>query len=165
MDESKNIAKTYDPKQVEERLYENWMEKGYFTPVIDKNKEPYTIVIPPPNITGQLHMGHAMDNTIQDILIRWRRMQGYCTLWLPGTDHASIATEAKIVETLAKEGKTKYDLGREKYLEMAWDWKHEYGGRILNQLKKLGSSCDWTRERFTLDEGCSEAVMEFYQVI
>jgi len=162
MDESKNIAKTYDPKQVEERLYESWMEKGYFTPVIDKNKEPYTIVIPPPNITGQLHMGHAMDNTIQDILIRWRRMQGYCTLWLPGTDHASIATEAKIVETLAKEGKTKYDLGREKYLEMAWDWKHEYGGRILNQLKKLGSSCDWTRERFTLDEGCSDAVLEVF---
>lgn len=162
MDESKNIAKTYDPKQVEERLYQDWMEKGYFTPKIDKNKEPYTIVIPPPNITGQLHMGHAMDNAIQDILIRWKRMQGYCTLWLPGTDHASIATEAKIVETLAKEGKTKYDLGREKFLEMAWDWKHEYGGRILNQLKKLGSSCDWTRERFTLDEGCSKAVMEVF---
>lgn len=162
MDESKNIAKTYDPKQVEERLYEQWVEKGYFTPAPDKSKEPYTIVIPPPNITGQLHMGHALDNTIQDILIRWRRMQGYATLWLPGTDHASIATEAKIVEALAKEGKTKHELGREKFLELAWDWKKEYGGRILNQLKKLGSSCDWTRERFTLDEGCSKAVMEVF---
>ncbi len=162
MDESKNIAKTYDPKQVEETLYQNWMEKGYFTPVVDKSKEPYTIVIPPPNITGQLHMGHALDNTIQDILIRWKRMQGYATLWLPGTDHASIATEAKIVEALAKEGKTKYGLGRDKFLEKAWEWKEEYGGRILNQLKKLGSSCDWTRERFTLDEGCSKAVTEVF---
>lgn len=162
MDESKNIAKTYDPKQVEERLYSGWVEKGYFTPVVDKNKEPYTIVIPPPNITGQLHMGHAMDNAIQDILIRWRRMQGYCTLWLPGTDHASIATEAKIVEALAKEGKTKYQLGRDVFLEKAWEWKQEYGGRILNQLKKLGSSCDWTRERFTMDEGCSKAVQEVF---
>lgn len=162
MDESKNIAKTYDPKQVEERLYKGWVEKGYFTPVVDKNKEPYTIVIPPPNITGQLHMGHAMDNAIQDILIRWRRMQGYCTLWLPGTDHASIATEAKIVEALAKDGKTKYQLGRDGFLEKAWEWKSEYGGRILNQLKKLGSSCDWTRERFTMDEGCSKAVMEVF---
>jgi len=162
MDESKNIEKTYDPKQVEERLYKGWVEKGYFTPVVDKNKEPYTIVIPPPNITGQLHMGHAMDNAIQDILIRWRRMQGYCTLWLPGTDHASIATEAKIVEALAKEGKTKYQLGRDGFLEKAWEWKDVYGGRILNQLKKLGSSCDWTRERFTMDEGCSKAVMEVF---
>lgn len=162
MDESKNIAKSYDPKQVEEKLYEKWVEKGYFTPVADKSKEPYTIVIPPPNITGQLHMGHALDNTLQDILIRWRRMQGYATLWLPGTDHASIATEAKIVEALAKDGKTKYELGRDKFLEKAWEWKHEYGGRILNQLKKLGSSCDWTRERFTLDEGCSKAVMEVF---
>lgn len=162
MDESKNIAKTYDPKQVEETLYKKWVEKGYFTPKVDKSKESYTIVIPPPNITGQLHMGHAMDNTIQDILIRWRRMQGYATLWLPGTDHASIATEAKIVESLAKEGKTKYQLGRDKFLDMAWDWKREYGGRILNQLKKLGSSCDWTRERFTMDEGCSKAVMEVF---
>ncbi|HWQ30289.1 MAG TPA: valine--tRNA ligase, partial [Negativicutes bacterium] len=148
--------------QVEERLYSGWVEKGYFTPVVDKNKEPYTIVIPPPNITGQLHMGHAMDNAIQDILIRWRRMQGYCTLWLPGTDHASIATEAKIVEALAKEGKTKYQLGRDVFLEKAWEWKKEYGGRILNQLKKLGSSCDWTRERFTMDEGCSKAVQEVF---
>ncbi len=162
MDESKNIDKTYDPKQVEERLYNKWVEEGYFTPVIDNSREPYTIVIPPPNITGQLHMGHAMDNTIQDILIRWKRMQGYVTLWLPGTDHASIATEAKIVESLAKKGKTKYQLGREKFLEMAWDWKLEYGGKILEQLKKLGSSCDWTRERFTLDEGCSKAVIEVF---
>ena len=162
MNEANNLAKAYDPKQVEERLYKEWTEKGYFTPEIDENKEPYTIVIPPPNITGQLHMGHALDNTIQDILIRWRRMQGYATLWLPGTDHASIATEAKIVEALAKEGKTKYELGREGFLEKAWEWRKEYGGRILNQLKKLGSSCDWTRERFTMDEGCSKAVREVF---
>jgi len=162
MEEAKNLNKAYDPKQVEEKLYNMWVENGYFTPVIDYDKEPYTIVIPPPNITGQLHMGHALDNTIQDILIRWRRMQGYCTLWLPGTDHASIATEAKIVETLAKEGKTKYDLGREGFLERAWEWKREYGGRIINQLKKLGCSCDWTRERFTLDEGCSKAVEKVF---
>src|SRR5690606_33440748 len=155
MEEAKNLSKAYEPKQVEEKLYHMWVENGYFTPEIDYDKEPYTIVIPPPNITGQLHMGHALDNTIQDILIRWRRMQGYSTLWLPGTDHASIATEAKIVETLAKEGKTKYDLGRDGFLEKAWEWKREYGGRIINQLKKLGCSCDWTRERFTLDEGCS----------
>ncbi len=162
MDESKNLAKTYDPKQVEERLYNTWVDKGYFTPEPDSSKEPYTIVIPPPNITGQLHMGHALDNTIQDILIRWRRMQGYATLWLPGTDHASIATEAKIVEALAKEGKSKYELGREGFLEKAWEWKDVYGGKILNQLKKLGSSCDWTRERFTMDEGCSKAVLEVF---
>lgn len=162
MNEANNLAKAYDPKQVEERLYKEWTEKGYFTPEIDENKEPYTIVIPPPNITGQLHMGHALDNTLQDILIRWRRMQGYATLWLPGTDHASIATEAKIVEALAKEGKTKYELGREGFLEKAWEWRKEYGGRILNQLKKLGNSCDWTRERFTMDEGCSKAVMEVF---
>jgi len=162
MEEAKNLSKAYDPKQVEEKLYNMWVENGYFTPEIDYDKEPYTIVIPPPNITGQLHMGHALDNTIQDILIRWRRMQGYCTLWLPGTDHASIATEAKIVETLAKEGKTKYDLGREGFLERAWEWKREYGGRIINQLKKLGCSCDWTRERFTLDEGCSKAVEKVF---
>ncbi|MFZ5352228.1 MAG: valine--tRNA ligase [Bacillota bacterium] len=162
MNEAANLAKSYDPKQVEEKLYSSWVEKGYFTPEIDPGKEPYTIVIPPPNITGQLHMGHALDNTIQDILIRWRRMQGYSTLWLPGTDHASIATEAKIVEALAKEGISKYDLGREGFLERAWGWKEEYGGRILHQLRKLGSSCDWTRERFTLDEGCSEAVTEVF---
>ena len=162
MSETKELAKSYDPKQVEDRLYETWVEKGYFTPVADPEKEPYTIVIPPPNITGQLHMGHALDNTLQDILIRWRRMQGYSTLWLPGTDHASIATEAKIVEALAKDGISKYDLGREKFLEKAWEWKDIYGGRILNQLKKLGSSCDWSRERFTLDEGCSEAVADVF---
>ncbi|NLM44244.1 MAG: valine--tRNA ligase [Clostridiales bacterium] len=162
MNKCKNLSKTYDPKQVEEKLYNFWLEKGYFTPEIDYDKEPYTIVIPPPNITGQLHMGHALDNTIQDILIRWRRMQGYSTLWLPGTDHASIATEARIVEALAKDGKTKYDLGREGFLEKAWEWKREYGGRIINQLKKLGCSCDWTRERFTLDEGCSKAVTKVF---
>jgi len=162
MEEAKNLSKAYEPKQVEEKLYHMWVENGYFTPEIDYDKEPYTIVIPPPNITGQLHMGHALDNTIQDILIRWRRMQGYSTLWLPGTDHASIATEAKIVETLAKEGKTKYDLGRDGFLEKAWEWKREYGGRIINQLKKLGCSCDWTRERFTLDEGCSKAVSKVF---
>lgn len=162
MDDKKNIAKSYDPKQVEEKLYKTWVDKGYFTPKIDYGKEPYTIVIPPPNITGQLHMGHALDNTIQDVLIRWKRMQGYATLWLPGTDHASIATEAKIVESLNKEGKTKYDLGREEFLKRAWKWKEEYGGRIVNQLMKLGSSCDWTRERFTLDEGCSKAVIKVF---
>ncbi len=162
MEDAKNLNKAYDPKQVEEKLYKMWTENGYFTPEADYSKEPYTIVIPPPNITGQLHMGHALDNTIQDILIRWRRMQGYSTLWLPGTDHASIATEAKIVDSLAKEGKTKYDLGREGFLRKAWDWKEEYGGRIINQLKKLGCSCDWTRERFTLDEGCSKAVSKVF---
>jgi valyl-tRNA synthetase len=162
MSETKELAKSYDPKQVEDRLYEIWVEKGYFTPAADLEKKPYTIVIPPPNITGQLHMGHALDNTLQDILIRWRRMQGYSTLWLPGTDHASIATEAKIVEALAKDGISKHDLGREGFLEKAWEWKEMYGGRILNQLKKLGSSCDWSRERFTLDEGCSEAVADVF---
>lgn len=162
MEEQKNIAKTYDPKQVEDRLYQEWMEKDYFHAVVDHNKKPYTIVIPPPNITGQLHMGHALDNTLQDILIRWRRMQGYNALWLPGTDHASIATEAKIVDAMAKEGVTKDMLGREKFLEKAWDWKEHYGGRIVDQLKKLGSSCDWKRERFTMDEGLSEAVKEVF---
>ncbi len=158
----KNIAKTYDPKQVEDRLYEEWTNKGYFHAQVDENKKPFTIVIPPPNITGQLHMGHALDNTLQDILIRWKRMQGYSTLWLPGTDHASIATEAKIVDAMAKEGLTKDMLGREKFLERAWEWKTLYGGRIVNQLKKLGSSCDWQRERFTMDEGLSEAVKEVF---
>lgn len=162
MSETKELAKAYDPKQVEDRLYQTWVDNGYFTPEADPEKEPYTIVIPPPNITGQLHMGHALDNTLQDILIRWKRMQGYSALWLPGTDHASIATEAKIVEALAKEGISKYDLGRERFLEKAWEWKDVYGGRILNQLKRLGSSCDWTRERFTLDEGCSEAVADVF---
>jgi len=162
MERIKDLAKTYDPSQVEDRLYKKWMEKGYFHAEPDSGKTPYTIVIPPPNITGQLHMGHALDNTLQDILIRWRRMQGYCTLWLPGTDHASIATEAKIVENMAKEGLKKEDIGREKFLERAWEWKRVYGGRIVEQLKKIGSSCDWERERFTLDEGLSKAVVEVF---
>ncbi len=162
MDEQQNIAKQYDPSQVEDRLYSKWMEEGYFHAVPDSNKKPYTIVIPPPNITGQLHMGHALDNTLQDILIRTKRMQGYSALWLPGTDHASIATEAKIVDAMAKEGITKEMLGREKFLERAWEWKKVYGGRIVEQLKKLGSSCDWERERFTMDEGLSKAVQEVF---
>ncbi len=159
---AKEIQKTYDPKQVEERLYQNWMEKDYFHAVIDRNKEPFCIVIPPPNITGQLHMGHALDNTMQDILIRFKRMQDYCTLWVPGTDHASIATEVKIVEKMAQEGISKEDIGREGFLERAWEWKRQYGGRIVEQLKKLGSSCDWKRERFTMDEGLSKAVLEVF---
>lgn len=158
----KEIEKVYDPHKVEDALYKRWMEKDYFHAVIDPEKKPFTIVIPPPNITGQLHMGHALDNTMQDILIRMKRMQGYCTLWLPGTDHASIATEAKIVETMAKEGITKEDIGRKGFLERAWKWKEQYGGRIVEQLKKLGSSCDWKRERFTMDEGLSEAVKEVF---
>ncbi len=159
---AKEMAKQYDPKEVEDRIYKMWEDGKYFHAVIDEKKKPYTIVIPPPNITGQLHMGHALDNTMQDIIIRWRRMQGYCTLWLPGTDHASIATEVKIVEAMAKEGITKDDLGREGFLERAWEWKKEYGGTIVRQLRKLGSSCDWDRERFTLDEGCNKAVVEVF---
>lgn len=155
---SKELAKVYDPKQVENRTYQFWLDGGYFHATVDRHKKPYTIVIPPPNITGQLHMGHALDETLQDILIRFRRMQGYSALWLPGTDHASIATEAKIIEAMKAEGLTKEDLGREKFLERAWEWKEKFGGRIIEQLKKLGSSCDWERERFTLDEGCSKAV-------
>ncbi len=162
MEEKNNIAKTYDPKQVEDRLYNEWEEKGYFHAVVDESKEPFCIVIPPPNITGQLHMGHALDNTLQDIITRWKRMQGFSALWLPGTDHASIATEVKIVEKLAEDGLTKNDIGREGFLEEAWKWKELYGGRIINQLKKLGSSCDWERERFTMDEGCSKAVTEVF---
>ncbi len=159
---SKELAKAYDPSEVEDRIYDFWMKGNYFHAEPDPKKKPYTIVIPPPNITGQLHMGHALDETLQDILIRWRRMQGYCALWLPGTDHASIATEAKIVEAMRKEGLTKEDVGREGFLERAWEWKRQYGGRIVEQLKKLGSSCDWERERFTLDEGCSKAVREVF---
>ena len=159
---SRELAKTYDPQEVEDRTYRFWLEKKYFHAVRDPQKKPYTIVIPPPNITGQLHMGHALDETLQDILIRWRRMQGYCALWVPGTDHASIATEAKIVEAMRKEGITKEQIGRDAFLERAWDWKKQYGGRIVEQLKKLGSSCDWDRERFTLDEGCSKAVREVF---
>ena len=159
---AKELAKTYDPKQMEDRIYNTWVDKGYFHAEVDHSKTPFTIVIPPPNITGQLHMGHALDNTMQDILIRYKRMQGYNALWQPGTDHASIATEVKIIETLKKEGIDKNDLGREKFLERAWEWKKEYGGRIINQLKKLGSSCDWERERFTMDEGCNKAVTEVF---
>ena len=156
----KELGKTYDPKDIEDRLYSKWINKKYFHAEVNPDKKPYTIVIPPPNITGQLHMGHALDNTLQDILIRFKRMQGYETLWMPGTDHASIATEAKIVEAMKQEGLTKEDLGREKFLERAWDWKKTYGGRIVSQLKKMGSSCDWDRERFTMDEGCNKAVKE-----
>ena len=158
----KELSKIYDPKQVEDRTYQFWLDGGYFHAEPNPDKKPYTIVIPPPNITGQLHMGHALDETLQDILIRFRRMQGYETLWLPGTDHASIATEAKIVNAMKEEGLTKEDLGREGFLERAWEWKRKYGGRIIEQLKKLGSSCDWDRERFTLDDGCSEAVKEVF---
>ncbi|NCA97846.1 MAG: valine--tRNA ligase [Clostridia bacterium] len=157
-----SIQKAFEPQVMEGPIYQNWLEKGYFTPQPDPAKKPYTIVIPPPNITGQLHMGHALDNTLQDILIRFKRMQGYAALWLPGTDHASIATEAKIVEAMRQEGISKEDLGREKFLERAWEWKRLYGGRIIEQLKRLGSSCDWSRERFTLDEGCSDAVQEVF---
>lgn len=158
----KELEKVYEPGKVEDRTYEFWTKGGYFHAEPDPSRSPYTIVIPPPNITGQLHMGHALDETLQDILIRWRRMQGYNALWMPGTDHASIATEAKIVEAMAKEGLTKEAIGREKFLERAWEWKRVYGGRIVEQLKKLGSSCDWERERFTLDEGCSKAVREVF---
>ena len=163
----KELAKTYAPAEVEDRLYALWCEKGYFTPDtendIKKGKKPFTIVIPPPNVTGQLHMGHALDETLQDILIRYKRMQGFSTLWIPGTDHAGIATQIKVEENLrVNEGLTRYDLGREKFLERVWDWKERFGGRIISQLKKLGASCDWTKERFTMDEGCSKAVREVF---
>lgn len=156
------IAKQYDPSTVESRLYKLWCDKGYFHAEVNPDKKPFTIVMPPPNITGQLHMGHALDNMMQDAIIRFKRMQGYEALWLPGTDHASIATEVKIIDALAKEGKTKYDLGREKFLHRAWEWKAQYGGRIVEQLKRIGSSCDWQRERFTMDEGCSKAVTQIF---
>ncbi len=159
----KELPKTYSPSEFEGRIYADWCEQKLFTPTIDHSKEHYSIVIPPPNITGQLHMGHALDNTLQDILIRYKRMRGFCTLWVPGTDHASIATEAKIVEAMRKEGLTKEDLGRDGFLERAWAWKEQYGGRIIEQLKKMGTSCDWSRERFTLDEGCSNAVRDVFQ--
>jgi valyl-tRNA synthetase len=159
---SKELAKTYDPHGLEDKIYQKWLDKKYFHAEVDKSKKPFTIVIPPPNITGQLHMGHALDNTMQDILIRFKRMQGYNALWQPGTDHASIATEVKIIQKLKEEGIDKHDLGREKFLERAWDWKNEYGGRIISQLKKLGASCDWDRERFTMDEGCNKAVTEVF---
>ena len=159
---SKELNKTYDPKDIEDRLYHKWEENGYFHAEVDRSKKPFTIVMPPPNITGQLHMGHALDNTMQDILIRYKRMQGYNALWQPGTDHASIATEVKVIEALKEKGIDKADLGREGFLEKCWDWKEEYGGRIIKQLKKLGSSADWERERFTMDEGCSHAVQDVF---
>ena len=158
----KELPKFYEPSEAEDKIYAYWTENNCFRAEIDKTKKPYTIVIPPPNITGQLHMGHALDETLQDILIRWKRMSGYSALWLPGTDHASIATEAKIVEAMRKEGISKEDIGREGFLKRAWEWKRQYGGRIVTQLKKLGSSCDWSRERFTMDEGCNKAVREVF---
>ena len=159
----KELDKLYDPARVEDRTYADWVEKGYFHTQVDRSKKPYSIVMPPPNVTGQLHMGHAMDETWQDILIRYKRMQGYAALWVPGTDHASIATEAKVVAKMKEEGLTKEDLGRDGFLERAWAWKEQYGGRIVSQLKKLGCSCDWERERFTMDEGCSKAVLKVFQ--
>lgn len=158
----KELEKTYDPKQVEDRIYDSWVKSNYFHSTPNPNKKPFTIVIPPPNITGQLHMGHALDNTMQDIIVRYKRMQGFETLWIPGTDHASIATEAKIVTALKEEGLSKAEIGREEFLRRAWDWRAKFGGRIINQLKKMGSSCDWERERFTLDEGCNKAVTEVF---
>ena len=159
---SKELAKTYDPKGIEDRLYKKWENNGYFHAQADRSKKPFTIVMPPPNITGQLHMGHALDNTMQDILIRYKRMQGYNALWQPGTDHAAIATEVKVIDSLKKQGIDKNDLGREGFLEKCWEWKDEYGSRIINQLKKMGSSADWSRERFTMDKGCSDAVLEVF---
>ena len=157
-----NLPKTYNPKDFEDRLYDFWNENSFFTPKVDKDKKPFTVMMPPPNVTGSLHMGHALNNTIQDVLTRWKRMAGYEALWLPGTDHASISTEAKVVEKIKSEGKSKEEMGREAFLEEAWEWTHLYGGRIKNQLKKLGVSCDWSREAFTLDENLSKAVEEVF---
>ncbi|MBR5926654.1 MAG: class I tRNA ligase family protein, partial [Firmicutes bacterium] len=158
-----NLAKNYDPKQFEDRIYKEWESAGAFRPEVNPEGDPYTIVMPPPNITGQLHMGHALDQSLQDVLSRFKRMQGFSMLWLPGTDHASIATEVKVVEKIrAEEGKTKEELGREEFLKRAWAWKEQYGNRINLQVRKLGSSCDWSRERFTMDEGCNEAVKEHF---
>src|SRR3712207_6403546 len=162
MDENKNIAKTYDPKEFEDRLYAWWEEKGFFTPEIEKNKKPYSIIMPPPNITGQLHLGHAIDDTLQDILIRTKRMQGYCTLWLPGQDHASIATEVKVENQIIKEGLDKKKMGREAFLERVWQWSDQYRNRIRTQVKKLGCSADFTRETFTMDENVSKAVRKVF---
>ncbi|HIU75992.1 MAG TPA: valine--tRNA ligase [Candidatus Pelethocola excrementipullorum] len=159
---SKELAKTYDPKGLENRLYQKWMDKGYFHAKVNPDKKPFTIVMPPPNITGQLHMGHALDNTMQDILIRFKRMQGFEALWQPGTDHAAIATEVKVTEMLKEKGIDKEEIGREEFLKYCWEWKDEYGGRIVEQLKRMGSSADWERERFTMDEGCSDAVEEVF---
>ena len=163
MDQNHELPKTYSPSDFEDRIYKNWCDNGYFTPAKDSNAPKFSVVIPPPNVTGQLHMGHALDDTLQDILVRYKRMQGFDTLWVPGTDHAGIATQIKVEENLrVNEGLTRYDLGREKFLERVWDWKNKYGDRIISQLKKLGTSCDWTRERFTMDEGCSRAVREVF---
>ena len=163
MNSYNELPKVYSPSDFEDRIYQNWCDKGYFTPDVNDPAPAFSIVIPPPNVTGQLHMGHALDETLQDILVRYKRMQGFNTLWVPGTDHAGIATQIKVEEQLrVNEGLTRYDLGREKFLERVWDWKHQYGSRIISQLKKLGASCDWTRERFTMDEGCSRAVREVF---
>ncbi len=162
MDDLNNLPKTYNPKTVEKRWYDYWLEKGYFAPAEELTREPFSIVMPPPNVTGSLHLGHALNNTLQDILIRWRRMQGYSVLWLPGTDHAGIATQARVEESLAQQGISRHDLGREAFLEKVWEWKNLYGSTITNQLKMLGASCDWSRERFTMDEGCSRAVREVF---
>lgn len=162
MSEKQEMTTVYDPGSVEAKWYQYWLDNNYFRAEVETDKQPFSIVMPPPNVTGSLHLGHAMDNTLQDILTRWRRMQGYNALWIPGTDHAGIATQAKVEEQLAKEGTGKYELGREKFLERVWDWKHQYGSRITSQLKRLGSSCDWSRERFTMDEGCSDAVKEVF---
>ncbi|HAG11872.1 MAG TPA: valine--tRNA ligase, partial [Desulfotomaculum sp.] len=156
------MATTYDPGLVEKKWYRFWEENKFFHARIDQEKKPFCIVMPPPNVTGQLHMGHALDNTLQDILTRWRRMQGYNALWLPGTDHAGIATQAKVEEQLTSEGTSRTELGRKKFLDRVWAWKEKYGGRITQQLRRLGSSCDWDRERFTMDEGCSKAVREVF---
>ena len=159
---SENLEKTYNPKAIEAKLYEKWCDNKYFHAEVDRSKKPFTTVMPPPNITGKLHMGHALDNTLQDILIRYKRMQGYNALWIPGTDHAAISTEVKVTNQLKEEGIDKKELGREKFLERTWQWKEEYGGTITSQLKKMGVSCDWDRERFTMDEGCSKAVEEVF---
>ncbi len=163
MNSYNELPKVYSPSEFEDRIYQNWCDKGYFTPDVNNPAPAFSVVIPPPNVTGQLHMGHALDETLQDVLVRYKRMQGFNTLWVPGTDHAGIATQIKVEEQLrVNEGLTRYDLGREKFLERVWDWKHQYGSRIISQLKKLGASCDWTRERFTMDEGCSRAVREVF---
>ncbi len=162
MSDENKLASVYNPENVERKWYEYWRSQNCFAPSDDHTKKSFSIVMPPPNVTGSLHLGHALDNTLQDILTRWRRMQGYNTLWLPGTDHAGIATQARVEESLNKEGLSKYDLGREKFLERVWEWKRLYGQRITDQLTLMGSSCDWNRERFTMDEGCSKAVREVF---
>ena len=159
---SQNLETTYNPKAIEEKLYQKWCDNKYFHAEVDRSKKPFTIVMPPPNITGKLHMGHALDNTLQDILIRYKRMQGFNALWVPGTDHAAISTEVKVTEQLKAEGIDKKELGREGFLARTWEWKEEYGGTITRQLRQLGTSCDWDRERFTMDEGCSKAVEEVF---